>query len=83
VVFGVRPEALGVGEGGTPATIVVTEPTGADTHVVVTIGGREVTAVLKERLTLDPGTTIPLRLDAGAGHFFDPETGRNLDARAG
>ncbi len=56
VVFGIRPEHLSLTEsGGFPAQVVVIEPTGSETHVVLRLGGREITAVFRERHAFTPG----------------------------
>src|SRR5258708_19139678 len=49
VVFGTRPEhlALAAGSDGLPATVVVVEPTGADTQVFAKFGGTELTGGLR------------------------------------
>jgi len=80
VLLGVRPEHLaptsdGAGLGG---EVVVVEPTGADTQVLVRAGGAEVVAVFRERLALTPGQRLALRPDAPKCHLFDPATGARL-----
>ena len=80
VILGVRPEHLaptsdGAGLGG---EVVVVEPTGADTQVLVRAGGAEVVAVFRERLALTPGQRLALRPDAPKCHLFDPATGARL-----
>ena len=80
VILGVRPEHLaptsdGAGLGG---EVVVVEPTGADTQVLVRAGGAEVVAVFRERHALAPGQRLALRPDAPKCHLFDPATGARL-----
>ncbi|MGZ5572660.1 MAG: ABC transporter ATP-binding protein [Usitatibacter sp.] len=80
VVFGVRPEHLsmaGPGE-GMGATVVVVEPTGADTQVFSKVGGIEVTAVFRERHDFRPGEPIRLVADHERTHLFDAESGKSL-----
>ncbi|MDP1585679.1 MAG: sn-glycerol-3-phosphate ABC transporter ATP-binding protein UgpC [Bradyrhizobium sp.] len=78
VVYGVRPETFTAGNDGLAGTIAVVEPTGSETHVVVRIAGREVTAVFRERVSFRPGETITLAPDATQSHIFDKASGQRL-----
>jgi multiple sugar transport system ATP-binding protein len=80
VIFGVRPEHLSLGDGsaGLPATVVVVEPTGADTQVFAKFGGTELNAVFRERHDFRPGETIRLVPDHQRTHLFDAESGKSL-----
>jgi len=80
VIFGTRPEHLSlVPEGqGLPGSVVVVEPTGADTQVFAKIGGNEVNAIFRERHEFRPGEAIRLQPDAARSHVFDAKTGQSL-----
>ena len=80
VVLGTRPEHLTLAsEGrGLPATVVVVEPTGADTQVFAKVGETEVTAVFRERHDFRAGDAILLRPDHARTHLFDAGTGQSL-----
>jgi multiple sugar transport system ATP-binding protein len=80
VVFGARPEHLALaGDGqGLPASVVVVEPTGADTQVFTKLNGAEVTAVFRERHDFRSGETIRLVPDHERTHLFDAESGKSL-----
>jgi multiple sugar transport system ATP-binding protein len=80
IVFGVRPEhlAMGAASEGMVATVVVVEPTGADTQVFSKVGGIEVTAVFRERHEFRPGEPIRLVPDHERTHLFDAESGKSL-----
>jgi multiple sugar transport system ATP-binding protein len=82
VVYGVRPEhlSLGDGSGAVPAEIIVVEPTGAETELLVKAGAAEVMVVVHGRTGVRPGDRIGLSVEAGAVHLFDPATGRSLAA---
>ncbi|HLX24540.1 MAG TPA: sn-glycerol-3-phosphate ABC transporter ATP-binding protein UgpC [Usitatibacter sp.] len=82
VIFGTRPEHLELGrEGqGLGATVVVVEPTGADTQVFSKVGDTEVTAIFRERHDFRAGESIRLVPDAERSHLFDAETGKSLKA---
>jgi multiple sugar transport system ATP-binding protein len=72
-VVGVRPEDILLdAEAGTPAKVIVVEPTGAETHLAVEMAGHELTCVLRERVRLQPNETVKLSFRREAVHFFDP-----------
>jgi multiple sugar transport system ATP-binding protein len=74
VIIGIRPEHLRLSEDGVSTQVVVIEPTGAETHVVLRLGSSEVTAVFRDRVTFGIGERIFLAADAEAVHVFDAET---------
>jgi multiple sugar transport system ATP-binding protein len=80
VILGVRPEHLSpIADGsGLPGEVVVVEPTGADTHVVVRLREAEVVAVLRERHALAPGQVIHLQPDVPRAHVFDAGSGTRV-----
>jgi len=80
VIFGARPEHLALAPNGTglPASVVVVEPTGADTQVFAKFGDTEMTAVFRERHDFRPGEAIRLLPDHERTHLFDAESGRSL-----
>lgn len=79
VTFGIRPEHLELDPKGFAATVVVIEPTGSETHVVLRMGQRDIVAVFRERHAFAPGQTVHLRANADHIHMFDTETGVRLD----
>jgi multiple sugar transport system ATP-binding protein len=80
VIFGARPEHLALTSNGTglPATVVVVEPTGADTQVFAKFAGTELTAVFRERHDFRPGEAIRLVPDQEHTHLFDAQSGKSL-----
>ncbi|MBL8702471.1 MAG: sn-glycerol-3-phosphate ABC transporter ATP-binding protein UgpC [Alphaproteobacteria bacterium] len=81
VVFGIRPEHLSIGVEGPDTlngSILVVEPTGADTQVVAEIAGKHVQAVFTERHAFVPGAKIALKPKAENIHLFDGDSGRHL-----
>ncbi|MDK1494018.1 sn-glycerol-3-phosphate ABC transporter ATP-binding protein UgpC [Sinorhizobium sp. 7-81] len=78
LVYGLRPEYMALDPNGLPAEIVVIEPTGYETQMIVRLGGNDVTCVFRERVTARPGETIRLSIDAAHVHLFDAESGRRL-----
>jgi ABC-type sugar transport system ATPase subunit len=77
LIYGARPEAITLG-GDIPLTIEVTEPTGAETYVVGTLGGQAVTCVFRDRVAARPGEVIHVAIDPAAVHLFDAESGVRL-----
>ncbi|NUB45268.1 sn-glycerol-3-phosphate ABC transporter ATP-binding protein UgpC [Fertoebacter nigrum] len=78
VIFGIRPEHLLRDDAGFAAAVAVVEPTGAETHVVLRMGARDVVAVFRDRLGLRPGNTLRLSPQPGMVHVFDAETGQRI-----
>ena len=76
IIYGIRPENLGLAEAGLQGTVAVVEPTGSETHVVIRIEGRDLTSVFRERVTLRPGDAVTLApSDASGVHLFDKSSG--------
>ena len=80
IIFGTRPEhlALDINGSGLAASVVVVEPTGADTQVFAKFGETELTAVFRERHDFRSGETIRLMPDHERTHLFDAESGKSL-----
>jgi multiple sugar transport system ATP-binding protein len=78
-VWGVRPEHLDLSDAGIPATVVVVEPTGSETHVVLRIGGHDAVAVFRERHAFRPGEVIHLAPREGLVHLFDEASGMRIN----
>ncbi|WP_448954124.1 ABC transporter ATP-binding protein [Labrys neptuniae] len=81
LVYGLRPESVRIGP-GIPMTVVVTEPTGSETHMTAKLAGTDVTCVFHERVAAQPGETINVAIDIGSTHLFDAESGQRLEPAA-
>lgn len=80
ITVGVRPEAVRIDEAtGTMAKVLSVEPTGAETHVTVDVGGSAMVCVLYERVNLVPGDYAPISIAAANLHFFDSANGCRLE----
>jgi multiple sugar transport system ATP-binding protein len=77
-IYGIRPEHISFSDKGVPAEVVLTEPTGAETHVVVRLGGQELTCVVRDRVAARPGDTLKIVPDARRVHLFDATSQRRL-----
>jgi ABC-type sugar transport system ATPase subunit len=78
---GIRPEhILPCGESEAQIRLVaeVVEPQGAETIVHGFADGLKLTVRLDGAQRIAEGEALPLRVDAGALHLFDSETGRRL-----
>ena len=78
VIYGIRPEHFLLSPAGVPVEVVVVEPTGSETQVVVKGGGQEMICVFRDRISAKPGETIHVLPDPKLGHLFDQESGRRL-----
>ena len=79
VIFGIRPEHLDlVDAGAISAKVVVVEPTGSETHVILRFGTRDVTAVFRERHAFRPGQEVHLAPQPGLVHIFDGDSGARI-----
>ena len=80
VVFGARPEHLSLTASteGLPATVVVVEPTGADTQIFAKMGKTQINAVVRERHEFRAGESIRLLPDHAHTHLFDAASGKSL-----
>ena len=83
VTYGVRPDHLqlaGSAERGVPGEIVVVEPTGSETELVVKIGEAQVIVETHGRPALNPGDKVTFAVDPGNVHLFDQASGARLTA---
>jgi multiple sugar transport system ATP-binding protein len=78
IVIGVRPEHLTLANAGIPARVVVIEPTGAETHVVLRFGDVEIIAVFRDRPGFAVGDQVFLATDPRKVHVFDGETEQRI-----
>ncbi len=76
--YGVRPEHLMLVDDGVEAIVRLVEPMGSETQVSLSLGEQSISAVFRERIRAQPGTTIRIRPDASAIHLFDA-TGTRID----
>jgi multiple sugar transport system ATP-binding protein len=84
VAYGIRPEHLDLassnGERSVPGEIIVVEPTGAETELLVKVGDAQIVLVTHGRPVVNPGDRIGLAMDPAMVHVFDKETGQRLAA---
>ncbi len=78
VVYGIRPEHLSVSDNGTEVEVSVVEPTGAEVQIFARLDGQQITAVLRERLLMKPGSTVKLAPAKDYVHIFDAQSGMRI-----
>ena len=77
VVLGLRPEHLSPGS-GIRAPVEVVEPTGAETIVILRLGGQEITARFDPDSAPREGDAIDLAVAIDKASLFDPDTEERL-----
>jgi len=78
VRYGIRPEHLQLGGDGVPAEVVVVEPMGHETELLVKINDIDLIVVMHGRFAHAPGERIFLAPQAANAHLFDAASGRRL-----
>ena len=78
VHYGIRPTDLALAAAGIAARVVVVEPTGAETELLLDIGGQQVVLVMHGRTDVQPEQTVHLAVDADKAHVFAAATGQRL-----
>ena len=80
VAYGVRPEHLTLGSGANcvPGEIIVVEPMGAETELLVRAGDAQVVLMTHGRPVVNPGDKIGLVIDPAMVHVFDQSNGNRL-----
>ncbi|MFM9843950.1 MAG: ABC transporter ATP-binding protein [Dongiaceae bacterium] len=80
ILLGIRPEHLTVGpsSGALTGRVSLVEPLGSQVQIIADVAGREVTALLNERILPPVGSAIALAPRLDAIHAFDADSGRRL-----
>jgi multiple sugar transport system ATP-binding protein len=78
VKYGIRPEHLQSGGAGIAAEVVVVEPMGAETELLVKLQEQRFTVITHGRSRAGPGDRVLLAPQAEHAHLFDAATGRRL-----
>jgi multiple sugar transport system ATP-binding protein len=78
-VYGLRPEHITLNDAGVPVEVVVVEPTGSETLIVVKGGQTELDCLFRSRILPNPGETLRIQPDIAHVHLFDTESGYRLE----
>jgi len=76
--YGIRPEHLDLAPSGIAAEVVVVEPMGAETELLVKVGNQTITLTTHGRSSIGPGERAFLAPRAEHVHLFDAATGARL-----
>ncbi len=79
VTLGVRPEDTVLTGEGVSGEIMVVEPTGSETHLVIRSDGRDFVSVVRERQAFAPGQQVAISAAGDKIHLFDGESGQRLN----
>ena len=78
VQMGIRPTDIGLAAHGIAARVMVVEPTGAETELLVEVGAQKMVVVLHGRTQAQVDETVYLTLDPEKAHVFDSSSGKRL-----
>jgi multiple sugar transport system ATP-binding protein len=78
VKYGIRPEHLQSGGSGIAAEVVVVEPMGAETELLVKVQDHAFTVITHGRSRAGPGDRVLLAPQAEHAHLFDAASGNRL-----
>jgi multiple sugar transport system ATP-binding protein len=82
VAYGVRPAhlTLGGGDNAVAGEVIVVEPMGSETELLVQAGEAQFVLLTHGRPAVNPGDRIGLSVDPSMVHVFDQKTGARLAA---
>jgi multiple sugar transport system ATP-binding protein len=80
VHYGIRPGDVHLAPPGQgiAAKVIVVEPTGAETELLLQVGDAQLVVVIHGRTAAKPDDTVYLAIDADKAHVFDTATGQRL-----
>jgi multiple sugar transport system ATP-binding protein len=80
VSYGVRPGDLSISETGqgVAAKVIVVEPTGAETELLLEVGDSQLILVMHGRTSAQPDDVVHLEIDVPKTHLFDAKSGLRL-----
>lgn len=79
LVYGLRPQHIGLGDTGLPARVLVVEPTGDAQEVRLDLAGHTLGAVVRDMPLLSPGAMVGLVIDPHKVLLFDRASGARID----
>ena len=81
VHYGVRPTDITLSNsgGGIPAKVVVVEPTGAETELLLAVGDAQWVVVIHGRTAAKPDDIVHLEIAAQKTHVFDGASEKRID----
>jgi multiple sugar transport system ATP-binding protein len=84
VVYGIRPEHVALDGPNAPlqAEVIVVEPTGAETELLLKVGQAQLVVVLHGRTDVQPGDRVGVTVETRKVHLFDRATRLAIDGAA-
>ncbi|HUR90544.1 MAG TPA: sn-glycerol-3-phosphate ABC transporter ATP-binding protein UgpC [Ramlibacter sp.] len=84
VHYGIRPTNVRVAPSGEgiPAKVIVVEPTGAETELLLQVGNAQLVVVVHGRTRAEPDDTVILSIDPATSHLFDSASGLRIETPA-
>ena len=81
VSYGIRPGDISISKSGQgiEAKVIVVEPTGAETELLLEVGGTQIVTVMHGRTDAKPDDMVRLNIDANKAHIFEAQAGKRLD----
>ncbi|ABE45434.1 ABC transporter ATP-binding protein [Polaromonas sp. JS666] len=81
VNYGIRPGDLKISTTGQgiAAKVIVVEPTGAETELLLQVGDEQLIVVMHGRTNVQPDELVTLEIAAGKAHVFDAASGDRVD----
>ena len=81
VHYGIRPGDLAISTNGKgiAAKVIVVEPTGAETELLLQVGDEKLIVVTHGRTVIQPDESVVLEIAAGKAHVFDGASGVRLE----
>ena len=81
VHYGIRPGDLKISTTGQgiAAKVIVVEPTGAETELLLQVGEEQLIVVMHGRTNVQPDELVTLEIAAGKSHVFDVVSGIRVD----
>ena len=78
--YGIRPGDISLASDGQgiAAKVIVVEPTGAETELLLQVGDARLVLVMHGRTAARPDDTVHLRVDTANAHVFDGMSGQRL-----
>ena len=80
VHYGIRPGDIHLSptDHGIAAKVIVVEPTGAETELLLQVGDAQIIVVIHGRTSASPDETVHLVIDTDKAHVFDSASGKRL-----
>ena len=76
--YGIRPTDMSLSHTGVQAKVIVVEPTGAETELLLQVGDQRIIVVTHGRTSIRPDEMVHLSIATDKVHLFDGNSGERL-----